>query len=317
MAPRRLVVPILALALGLLIARPARAASPTETVQAVFAIANTILQAADPARGPDERRQAIRRLADQVFDYEEAAALALGPAWKSRTPEEQAEFVTLFADSLERDLVAMTGSKVSVAGGLRVEYLAESVVGDTATVSTTILTRSRTGLPMDYSMLRRHGRWVVRDVVVDGVGLIASYQAKFAQVLGASSFGALIHTMRGDAAGPPRAARGLVAVAPPAPIPPRSARPPARVSPRATTHYWVQVGAFKSVEAAARVAEELRGLGMPASNGPLTSVPGQQAGPLTRVRVGPFATRAAAQSKLRELVARGYVPFIAKSVGNN
>lgn len=133
-----------------------------------------------------------------MFDYEVAAELALGPVWKSRTPEEQAEFVGLFADALGRDFVAMAGSKMGVAGGLRVEYLAESLVGDAATVSTTMVTRSRTDLPMDYSMLRRHGRWVVRDVVVGGVSRLEIYQAEYTQFLGASSYAALIQKMRGD-----------------------------------------------------------------------------------------------------------------------
>ena len=172
MTTRRLVASVLPLALGLLIAPPAWAASPTETVQAVFGIANTILQAADPARSPDEPRQAIRTLVEKVFDYEEAAALALGPVWNARTPNERAEFVGLFADILERNFVVMAGAKVSVAGGLQVDYLAESVVGDGATVSTTILTRNGTELPVDYSMLRRQGRWVVCDVIIQGVGLV-------------------------------------------------------------------------------------------------------------------------------------------------
>jgi cell division septation protein DedD len=42
-------------------------------------------------------------------------------------------------------------------------------------------------------------------------------------------------------------------------------------------------------------------------------VPGHPAGALARVRVGPFATQSDAQSKLRELIARGYAPFIAEA----
>jgi ABC-type transporter MlaC component len=306
MATRRLTVPILALALGLLITRPASAASPTETVQAFFGIANTILQAADPARGLDEPLQAIRSLVDQVFDYEEAAERALGAVWKSRTRDQRAEFTGLLADSLERDFLTLAGAKVSVAGGLQVEYVAESLVGDGATVSTTILTRSGADLPMDSSMLRRNGRWVVRDVAVGGVSLIEIYQVRYAQLLDASSYATLIQTMRDNAPAATLSALSLEAA-----TPPRHAKAPIRASAPAATRYWVQVGAFKSVEAAARMTTELRRLGVPASNGPLTSVPGQGTGAVTRVRVGPFATRTAAQSQLRELVARGYAPFIS------
>jgi cell division protein FtsN len=80
----------------------------------------------------------------------------------------------------------------------------------------------------------------------------------------------------------------------------------------AASHYWIQVGAFRTVEAAVQLAERLRRLGMAASNDLLASVPGHPAGALARVRVGPFATHSVAKSKLRELIARGYAPFIAE-----
>ena len=52
---------------------------------------------------------------------------------------------------------------------------------------------------------------------------------------------------------------------------------------------------------------------MAAINDPLRSAPGHPAGALARVRVGPFATHGDAQSRLRELTARGYAPFIAEA----
>jgi cell division septation protein DedD len=81
----------------------------------------------------------------------------------------------------------------------------------------------------------------------------------------------------------------------------------------ATSHYWIQVGAFRTVGAAVQLAERLRRQGMSASNDPPMSAPGHPAGALSRVRVGPFATPSDAQSKLRELTARGYTPFIAQA----
>ena len=79
------------------------------------------------------------------------------------------------------------------------------------------------------------------------------------------------------------------------------------------TSYWVQVGAFKTVDAATRVAAELRRAGLTAWNGAFTTQPGQPEPGLVRVRVGPFASRADAQSKLHELMTRGYTPFIAEA----
>ena len=380
MSIRRLILP--AMALALLAAPPADAASPTETLKSFFASANTILQSADPMRGLEAPRRGIRELVDQVFDYQEAAELVLGPVWQTRTPAERTEFVQLFADFLERGFVAMIGSKASVAAGVTVQYLGEFIDGESATVATSVLTRNGGDLPVEYSMLRWGDRWMVRDVVIEGVSLIANYRAQFFRVIRASSYAGLIARMRGDGdesaprerkfvvtvetvpvppvpvsavpigrapvapiqavapiqpADPIPAARPLtssrlpsvepapVAPSPPpvpapaaAPAPAAGPAPPAapatlRSSVMAATTYWVQVGAFKTVSAATRVAAELRRAGLAAWNGAPTTLPGKSEPELVRVRVGPYTSRADAQSKLHELVTRGYTPFIAEA----
>jgi DedD protein len=105
-----------------------------------------------------------------------------------------------------------------------------------------------------------------------------------------------------------------VAVAPPPPPAVARNEPRARASVLAITSYWVQVGAFKTAEAAARVTAELRRAGHTAWNGALTTLSGSSEPALVRVRVGPFTSRADAQAKLHELVTRGYTPFIATDV---
>jgi len=105
-----------------------------------------------------------------------------------------------------------------------------------------------------------------------------------------------------------------VASAPPPPSAVARNEPPARASVLAITSYWVQVGAFKTAEAAARVTAELRRAGHTAWNGALTTLSGSSEPALVRVRVGPFTSRADAQAKLHELVTRGYTPFIATDV---
>jgi phospholipid transport system substrate-binding protein len=396
---------VLTVAPGIAIAQPAWGASPTEVLETFFGGANAILRSADPERGTEAPRHAIRALVNEIFDYQDAAARALGPAWQSRTPSQQAEFVRLFADFLERGYIAFVGTKANVSDGMQIRYLEESITGDSAAVATSLLTRNGSDLDVDYFMVRRGGRWMIRDVVVDGMSLIANYRAQFNRILNTSSYTELVARMLGDtlevpqpaiaAAGPaapmeqvamvaqvPPAAQVLpaaqvpkVAPAPtvtPAPTvaqpaaaaaqPAKPTSPPAVVVPVVTappvarqevrlaarpvevaapkvevirvsapepaipvraafngasgvaaSHYWIQVGAFRTVGAAVQLAERLRRLGMAASNDPLTSAPGHPAGALARVRVGPFATHSDAKSKLRELIARGYTPFIAEA----
>ena len=423
MTHRKLLASILAVALGTAIAQPARAASPTQTLEAFFGGANGILQSADLERGTDAPRQAIRARVNEIFDYQDAAARALGPAWQSRTPAEQAEFVRLFADFLERGYLAFVGTKANVSNGLQVRYLEESVTGDSAAVATTLLTRNGSELDVDYFMARRGEHWMVRDVVVDGMSLIANYRAQFNRILSTSSYADLVAKMQGDTlevqqapvtvaaqaaveAGTPTAtpARPVASAPPVAPVPPVVSVPPVVAAPAlaeaptgapaptvavaptaaeasaaapqpvtpasppavdvpaviartvsrqevqvaartveavaaevettrasvpeppapvrpaskgtkgvAASHYWIQVGAFRTVGAAVQLAERLRRLGMAALNDPLTSAPGHPAGALARVRVGPLSNHSDALSQLRELIARGYTPFIAQA----
>ena len=192
---------------GLGVAKPAWATSPTGTLEAFFARTNTVLQSVDPARGLETPRQAIRDLVNEVFDFRAAAAVALGSVWLSRVPEDQDEFTRLFAIFLERGFIAIVGSKAGVAGGVNIQYLGESIDGESAGVATTLLTRGGQELPVDYWMVRRGDRWKVQDVVVDGVSLVMNYRAQFTRVLAAYPYAELVARMQAETpSGPPPAA---------------------------------------------------------------------------------------------------------------
>ncbi len=351
---------------ALIFAQPARAATPTEALRAFFERANAIVRAADVEQGMEEPRRAVRALVSEVFDLREAAATALGPAWEARTPAERDEFTGLFAEFLERGYISALGSKARVAGGLTIRYLSETVDGDAATVVTTLLTRGGADLPVEYLMVRRDERWMVRDVVIDGVSLAANYRAQFRRILRDASYPELVARMREEA--PEAPARVAAAVAPvppasrleppaprpapavasdapapglgrdvrlaalrveetppvagvhPAPHAPRAApaqaveapsSPPAAPRP-ALISYWVQVGAFRTVDAAIRLVERLRRQAVTISSSAVPGVGGRPAGVQARVLVGPFPDRTQAASKLRELLARGYEVFIAE-----
>jgi phospholipid transport system substrate-binding protein len=195
--------------------------SPTGTLEAFFARTNTVLQSVDPARGLQTPRQAIRDLVNEVFDFRAAAAVALGSVWLSRVPEEQDAFARLFAILLERGFIAMIGSKASVVGGVRIQYLGESIDGESASVATTLLTRGGQELPVDYWMVRHGDRWKVRDVVVDGVSLVMNYRAQFARVLAVYPFAGLVARMQAESpAEPPPAASAPVPSVPSVPSAP-------------------------------------------------------------------------------------------------
>ena len=51
-----------------------------------------------------ERRHAVRKIADEIFDFNEIARRSLGRYWQPLTEPQRTEFVGLFADLLERSL---------------------------------------------------------------------------------------------------------------------------------------------------------------------------------------------------------------------
>ena len=219
----------LALALMLLSGSTAWAdATPTETIQQVFASANDILTDPGSAERPLDRLLAVRKLVNEAFDFRGAAELASGDHWRARTAAEQEEFTWLFSDLLERGFVWRMASKASLEGGTRIRYLDESIDGDTALVQTAMARRNGGELMLDYHLVERAGAWKIRDVALDGVSLMANYRAQLDRVLGHASFPELLSQMRAKvgAPDPPPAPVSRADVAPPAPVVAAALAPP-------------------------------------------------------------------------------------------
>lgn len=176
----------------LVLARAADAAAPTDQLRVQVDRVIAILE--DPAlqQKPDQRRAAVRKAAEQIFDFEETARRALGRHWQARTPEQRREFVQVFADLLERAYI----SRIETYAGERVTYAGDTVDGDGATVRTRLVTREGTEVPVDYRMRRAGDRWLVYDVVIEGVSLVANYRAQFNRIIQTSSYEELVARMR-------------------------------------------------------------------------------------------------------------------------
>ena len=140
-----------------------------------------------------ERRTAVRKIADEIFDFNETAKRSLAHHWLQRTPAERKEFVDLFANLLERSYI----SKIELYNGERIAYLGETIDGDLATVRTKLVTKQGTEIPVEYRMLRTsNDRWLVYDVVIEGVSLVANYRTQFNKIIQTSSYQELVKKMK-------------------------------------------------------------------------------------------------------------------------
>jgi phospholipid transport system substrate-binding protein len=188
----------LALACSLLVApvaaREADAGAPTDQLRlqvdrVLKLLEDPALQAPDKAR---ERRVAVRKVADEIFDFGETARRALGRHWAARTPEERDEFVRLFGDLLERSYI----SKIELYGGEKIQYISDRIDGETALVQSKLLTKNGSEVPIEYRMLKKAERWLVYDVVIEGVSLVANYRTQFNKIIQTSSFQELVKKMK-------------------------------------------------------------------------------------------------------------------------
>ena len=191
---RRAALTALALALALAAAPRAWAGEPAEQLSARIDQVLRILEdpALKPAERAEERRAAIRRVAHDIFDFEELARRSLGRHWQARTPEERDEFVRLLGHLLERAYLG----KLELYNGERIVLLGDSVDGDLATVRTRVVTRQGTEIPVDYRMLRRGDGWRAYDVTIEGVSLVANYRSQFDKIIRRASFQQLVKQVR-------------------------------------------------------------------------------------------------------------------------
>lgn len=193
---RHLVAIALMLMLVLVSALPASAGTPTERIREFFASVNRVI--ADPSFDdrPQERLLALRGLVVEIVDFRSAAAVALGPAWAARTTAERDEFGRLFTDLLQTSVFSSVGRRARIDNGLTVTYIGELGDRDGQTVATSVLTRSGGEMAVGYRMALRQGRFMVHDVVIDGVSLVDNYRAQFQKVIQRSSYAGLVGEMR-------------------------------------------------------------------------------------------------------------------------
>ena len=123
----------------------------------------------------------------------ETARRSLGRHWLARTPTEQAEFVELFSDLLERSYL----SKIELYGGEKIQYLSDTIDdAGQAKVLTKIVTRQGTEIPIEYRMHKKGERWLVYDVIIESVSLVSNYRTQFNKIIQTSSYQELVKKMK-------------------------------------------------------------------------------------------------------------------------
>jgi phospholipid transport system substrate-binding protein len=142
--------------------------------------------------GSEDRRTGIRRVAHNLFAFNEMARRVVGQHSKDCLPQEQDEFARLFAEVFTQAYV----TAVERYSGEDVAFLGEEVTGASALVRSLVTTTTGSRIPIEYQLLERGSRWAVYDIVLDGTSLVSTYRSQFKSSIRTSSFAQLMERMR-------------------------------------------------------------------------------------------------------------------------
>ncbi len=112
------------------------------------------------------------------FDFEAMSKWVLGKYWRTLSKEQAARFTSEFRTLLVRTYAVSLADYKDQA----YEVLPETRGGedqDHAIVRSEIKIKGPYPVPINYSMHRKQGVWMVYDVSFDGVSLVANYRTSF------------------------------------------------------------------------------------------------------------------------------------------
>jgi phospholipid transport system substrate-binding protein len=145
------------------------------------------------------RRQRLKEVVGERFDFDEMAKRSLGSQWQKRTAAEQQEFVRLFTELLESTYL----SKLEEYSGEKIQFLNERQDKDFAEVNTKLINKKGEEYALDYRLINVNADWKVSDVVIENISLVNNYRSQFNRVLSRSSFEDLLQTLKQKKIGAP------------------------------------------------------------------------------------------------------------------
>ncbi len=150
----------------------------------------------DPAfrsrRKREEREQRFWDEISNIFDFKEMSKQSLGVYWKNVDLDEKTEFVELFTSVLKDGYIGKTDSYSCK----KIVYLNEIKGSNRAKVQTNFITKSSKEIAVNFLLHNIADKWVIYDVVIDGVSFISNYSAQFKSILSKSSFSDLLKMMQ-------------------------------------------------------------------------------------------------------------------------
>jgi phospholipid transport system substrate-binding protein len=141
------------------------------------------------------RREKIRNVVDEDFDFTEMSKRALGPRWKTVSPEQQQEFTRDFSQLIFnvyiRKMEKYANEKIKIEFGRH-----KQMEGEFAVVDAFVAGDLSGKIAVNYSLIRKDGNWKVYDIVIEGIDLALNYRTQFDSILSKGSFDDLLRQLK-------------------------------------------------------------------------------------------------------------------------
>ncbi|MDR2015748.1 MAG: ABC transporter substrate-binding protein [Azoarcus sp.] len=127
------------------------------------------------------------------FNFRRMTSLAVGPGWRSASPEQQERLIAQF-----RILLVRTYSNALIKfrdQTIALKPLRGDSGGKTVTVNTEVRQAGAQPIPIDYSLEQTDNGWKVFDVIVTGASLVTNYRGDFTQEVNAKGVDGLIASL--------------------------------------------------------------------------------------------------------------------------
>ena len=138
----------------------------------------------------EARRQALREVIDQRFNYHQMVRRALAKNWRDRSDQERREFTGLFKKLLENSYA----SKLESYSDETINYTDEVIKGKYALVKTEVVRKANT-IAVDYKLINGDGVWKIYDFVIEGVSMVRNYRSQFSKIIRKDSYEALVRRL--------------------------------------------------------------------------------------------------------------------------
>ena len=139
-------------------------------------------------------KEKIYQLAEEKilpnFDFEKVARLVLGRAWRSASDEQKKGFIVEFRTLLLKTYaVALSKYKDQ-----KIEFKPTRMLDtdEIVIVKSEIIQGGAQPIRVNYALSKRTGKWLVFDIVIEGVSLVTNYRSQFSSEIKKNGMDALI-----------------------------------------------------------------------------------------------------------------------------